>query len=105
MGPPTLTDEEISRVCERLTITLRNETREVDYLPGDTIIEAARRNGMRPPFSCLSGSCATCLAQMTAGSVHMLADDALTTREIEQGYVLTCQALPTARVVVVVYEE
>jgi ferredoxin len=59
--------------------------------------------GMSPPFSCESGSCATCMARLLEGSATMHVNNALTDDEVADGWVLTCQALPTSPQVRVAY--
>ena len=61
--------------------------------------------GMTPPFSCESGNCATCMARLVEGAVTMYANNALTDDEVADGWILTCQAVPTTPSVHVVYEE
>jgi ferredoxin len=89
-----------------VTIVIRLDRRKhtIGCQPGDTILEAARRAGLSPPFSCTQGNCATCMAHLDAGSVAMRANNALTADEVEAGWVLTCQAVPTSREVVVDYD-
>jgi 3-ketosteroid 9alpha-monooxygenase subunit B len=94
-----------SEVCERLTITLHGKTIELDYRPGETIVESAWRAGVRPPISCLQGACATCMAKLVKGRVEMRVNDVLTPGEIADGYVLTCHGLPVSREVEIIYEE
>ena len=69
----------------------------VDYKMGDTIPDTARRAGLKPPFSCESGSCATCMAHLDAGAANMRVNNALTPEEVDDGWVLTCQSIPTSR--------
>ena len=76
---------------------LGGKTVVVRYQPGDTLLETARRGGLRPPFSCEAGNCATCMAFLKEGSVRMRANNALTPEEVEEGWVLTCQSLPFGR--------
>ncbi len=76
----------------------------VKYQPGDTLLETARRGGLRPPFSCEAGNCATCMAFLKEGTVTMRANNALTPEEVEEGWVLTCQSLPSGQTVTVEYE-
>ena len=85
-------------------IRLDRRKHTLRYQAGDTVLEAARRAGLRPPFSCESGSCATCMAHLDAGSVRMRVNNALSADEVEDGWVLTCQAIPTSREVVVNYD-
>lgn len=93
-----------SALCETLTVTVHGQGHVVDYEAGETIVQAAFRAGLYLPVSCLSGSCATCMAKIVKGAVAMEANDVLTPSEVEQGYVLCCQGRPTAREVSVVFE-
>jgi 3-ketosteroid 9alpha-monooxygenase subunit B len=89
---------------DEVTVTLGGKTVVVRYQPGDTLLETARRGGLRPPFSCEAGNCATCMAFLHEGSVRMRANNALTPEEVAEGWVLTCQSLPSGRTVTVEYE-
>jgi 3-ketosteroid 9alpha-monooxygenase subunit B len=95
-APPTTT--------ETLTITLERRAHALAYQAGDTILEAARRGGLNPPFSCEMGNCATCMAHLEAGTATMRSNNALTADEVETGWVLTCQAVPTSPEVAVDYD-
>lgn len=86
-----------------VTIELDGRVATAQYRKGTTILQTARQLGMSPPFSCESGSCATCMAKLTEGSATMRVDNALTPDEVADGWVLTCQAEPTSPVVHVVY--
>ena len=74
--------------CATLTIVLGGERHVLTPLDGETILETAFRAGLRPPVSCLAGSCATCIAHILDGRAEMLHNDALTDAEIAMGYVL-----------------
>ncbi len=91
-------------VPEQVTIILKRRTSVVDYRSGDTILDTARRAGLAPPFSCEAGTCATCMALVREGSVRMRVNHALTEQELEEGWVLTCQSLPTSPTLIVEYE-
>ncbi|HET6774434.1 MAG TPA: ferredoxin--NADP reductase [Acidimicrobiales bacterium] len=88
----------------RVTVELAGRTDTVDHRPGTTILQTARQMGMSPPFSCESGTCATCMARLVEGTVKMRVNDVLADDEVEDGWVLTCQSVPTAPSVHVVYE-
>ncbi len=109
-----LVDEEAAAVAEaagggaaipaEVTVLLGGKTKVIRYQPGDTLLETARRGGLRPPFSCEAGNCATCMAFLKEGSVTMRVNNALTPEEVEEGWVLTCQSLPSGHTVTVEYE-
>jgi 3-ketosteroid 9alpha-monooxygenase subunit B len=96
--------EAVASTTESLVIRLGRRKHALRYQAGDTILEAARRAGLSPPFSCEAGNCATCMAHLEAGSVKMRANNALSAAEVEAGWVLTCQAIPTSPEVVVDYD-
>jgi ferredoxin len=89
---------------ESLVIRLGRRKYVVAYQPGDTILGAARRAALSPPFQCEAGNCATCMARLEAGSVRMRVNNALPPDDVEAGWVLTCQAIPTSRELVVDYD-
>lgn len=89
--------------CE-VTVSLGGKTVVVNSQPGDSLLETARRGGLRPPFSCQAGNCATCMAFLKEGTVAMRVNNALTPEEVEEGWILTCQGRPTSATVTVEYE-
>ena len=91
-------------VTEEVTIELDRCATTVTYCPGNTLLQTARMAGLNPPSSCEVGNCGTCMARLTEGSARMLNNDALEDDEVEEGWVLTCQGLPTSRTVRVVFE-
>lgn len=88
-----------------VTVDLRGDRRTVPRRPGESLLQSARRAGFTPPFSCESGDCATCMARLTRGEAKMRVNNALDADEVEEGYILTCQAEPTTPDVTVVYED
>jgi ferredoxin-NADP reductase len=94
----------IESETESIVIRLEGRKRRVAYERGDTILDAARRAGLKPPFACQAGNCATCMAHLDDGTVTMRVNNALDSGEVEQGWILTCQSVPTSREVVVDYD-
>jgi ferredoxin-NADP reductase len=91
-------------VPSQVTVILKGQPTEIAYQPGDTLLQTARRGGLQPPFSCEAGNCATCMALLQDGTATMRTNNALTPEEVEEGWVLTCQALPRGTKVTVEYE-
>ena len=77
---------------DSITIVLDGATHEVPYEPGERVLQAARRAGLDPPFSCEEGYCSCCMARLAGGQVVMAANDCLTPELLEEGWVLTCQS-------------
>ena len=67
-------------------------------------VETARRGGLQPPFSCERGKCATCMAHLDDGSVTMRANNIWGQDDLDEGWILTCQSVPTSVEVVVNYD-
>jgi ferredoxin-NADP reductase len=91
-------------VTESVVIKLEQQETTVRYEAGDTVLDTARRAGLRPPFSCEQGNCATCMAHLDEGAVTMRVNNALSPDEVDEGWVLTCQGLPTSPTVIVDYD-
>ena len=89
---------------EEVVIELDRRTTTAVYRTGDTLLETARSAGLSPPSSCETGSCGTCMARISEGSARMNNNDALEDDEVAEGYVLTCQGLPTSAKVRVTYD-
>ena len=90
---------------EEVIIELDRKTTTAPYRAGNTLLQTARIAGLRAPSSCETGSCGTCMARIESGAARMLNNDALDDDEVAEGWVLTCQSLPTSRTVHVVYEK
>ena len=103
VGPLATTDAG-GTVPDEITIKLDRRTSTAPYSAGDTILQTARMAGLPAPSSCEIGSCGTCMARLTHGSARMINNDALEQDELDEGWVLTCQALPTSRILRVEYE-
>jgi ferredoxin-NADP reductase len=86
-----------------LTIEVEGRTGTAEWRPGTTILQTARQLGLSPPSSCESGNCATCMAKLAEGTASMHVNNALTEDEVAEGWVLTCQAVPTSPTVRVAY--
>jgi 3-ketosteroid 9alpha-monooxygenase subunit B len=76
----------------QITLVIDGVEHEVPYEAGERVLEAARRAGLDPPFSCEEGYCSCCMAKLAAGEVKMATNDCLTPDLLEEGWVLTCQS-------------
>lgn len=88
-----------------VAIALDGERREVPYVAGQTLLASARAAGFEPPFACEEGYCSCCMAKLAKGTVRMLANDALDDDQVAEGWVLTCQSIPTAEEIEVEYPD
>jgi ring-1,2-phenylacetyl-CoA epoxidase subunit PaaE len=68
------------------------------------VLEAAQATRPDVPFACRGGVCGTCRARVLSGAVEMRRNFALEQDEVDQGFVLTCQAVPVGDEVAVDYD-
>ena len=74
--------------------------RAIDVPENMTVLEAAKRAGMRLPSSCTQGMCGTCKSKKVSGSVTMTHQGGIRQREIDAGMVLLCCSKPTSDLVI-----
>ena len=60
----------------------------------DSILKAAKKQGILLPYSCEAGRCGNCVAKCTKGMVWHSYNEVLTERELKKGLVLTCVGHP-----------
>lgn len=70
----------------------------------DNILDAALGAGADLPFACKGGVCSTCKCQVIEGEVEMKVNYALEGKELDQNYVLSCQAVPKSEKVIVDFD-
>ncbi len=108
---PTVTGAEVEKTTSdfdgaaQMTVIMDGE--EFDFelaADGDFILDAAMDQGVDAPFSCKGAVCCTCKAQVVEGKAVMEMNYALSDEEVEQGFILTCQAHPASEKVVVDFD-
>lgn len=71
---------------------------------GESILDAATRQGADAPYACKGAVCCTCRAQVMEGEVQMELNYSLTEADVANGFVLTCQSHPTTQKVVINFD-
>ncbi|SOD72809.1 ring-1,2-phenylacetyl-CoA epoxidase subunit PaaE [Jatrophihabitans sp. GAS493] len=87
-----------------VTLLLDGRSTTVTVPPDTAILDAAQRVRPDLPFACRGGVCGTCRALVTEGEVRMRRNFALEQGELDAGYVLTCQSLPTTETVSITFD-
>jgi len=99
-----LSEKKDSGTASAVTVHLRGEKIDIQ-VTDKTILDTLLDLGYDAPYSCHSGACATCMAKVIKGRVEMDACFALSDKEVESGYILSCQSHPLTPVVEITYDE
>lgn len=87
-----------------VSVHLNGEEMTFGVKEGNYILQTALNKGHDLPFSCQSGLCTACMGKIKEGEVDMQGQQALTDKEIEEGYCLTCVGKPISDKVVIEIE-
>ena len=77
-------------------LTLEPSGRRVPMAPGQSLLEAARADGIRLRSSCRNGTCRACLCRVIRGAAHLRYSvdwPGLSAEERAEGWTLPCVAL------------
>ncbi len=89
----------------KVKVVLDDETFDFEMKGNKSVLESAISEGADVPYSCKGGVCSTCRAKVLKGTVKMKVNYTLTDKEIEQGYILSCQTHPTSSELIISYDE
>ena len=92
---------------EEVSITIKVDSFEttIKGSKDQTILDVALENDVEAPYSCQGGACATCIGRLVSGNAAMQQNHILTDEEIDDGLILTCQALPLSSSLYVDYDD
>lgn len=75
-------------------IFFENRMYEFDVHYPDSILQAARKNGINLPYSCETGRCGNCAAKCVSGTIWLSHNEVLTEKDLQNGLTLTCVGHP-----------
>ena len=90
------------------TITLKTPEGEENTFECDeetTILEALEEAGLDHNYSCRAGSCSSCCMKVLEGTLNQEDQFFLDDDQLEEGYVLTCVAMPTSDLTLLTEQE
>lgn len=86
----------------KVEVRLRTgKTHQLNVSSDQTILSVLLAHKIEFPYSCQTGICATCTANVVSGTVRMQRNEVLTDREVNNGRVLLCTAVPVSNEVVI----
>jgi ring-1,2-phenylacetyl-CoA epoxidase subunit PaaE len=89
----------------QLTVVLDGKPYNMPMNKNEKILDIALAMGLDLPYSCKGGVCCTCRCKVVEGTTEMEKNFTLEKPEVDQGFVLSCQAKPTSGRVVVSFDE
>jgi 3-ketosteroid 9alpha-monooxygenase subunit B len=90
------TTEEATAGTPTIEIEMDGEQHRFTWTPGSTLLEVMLAHGLPAPSSCRSGQCAACTCRVEEGEVRMRHNEVLEPEDLDEGYVLACQADPVS---------
>lgn len=88
-----------------ICFTIDGKTTTFEAPRNQNILTSILQQGVDAPYSCLNGVCSSCIGKVTEGSAKMAKNETLTEKEVNQGYILTCQAYSMHDTISVSYDE
>jgi ring-1,2-phenylacetyl-CoA epoxidase subunit PaaE len=87
-----------------LSIQLDGDVETIQVDEKTLVLDAALKSGLDVPYSCRGGVCSSCKCKIIEGSAKMRSNYILTDKEIEEGYLLSCQATATSASLKISYD-
>ncbi|WP_067566887.1 ferredoxin--NADP reductase [Nocardia acidivorans] len=94
-APAEISAEEAADAAT-VEVELDGETHELSWPRSQTLVDIMLSKGLDVPYSCLEGECGSCACTVVEGTVEMENAEILDPEDIANGYILGCQARPTA---------
>ena len=88
-----------------LNIKYDDVTHELMLNQNKTLLEIALNAKIDVPYSCQGGVCSSCIARLTEGKVDMANNQILTDDEIQEGLILSCQAIPKSNKIKIDFDD
>ncbi len=87
-----------------LAVTLEDgATKRLPWPAGVRMLDVLIDAGLDAPYSCRQGICGACACQLTGGEVEMAHNEVLEQADLDEGYILACQAVPLTPDVSITY--
>ena len=88
-----------------LNIKCDDVTHKLILNQNKTLLEIALDAKIDVPYSCQGGVCSSCIARVTEGEVDMTNNQILTDEEIQNGLILSCQAISKSNKITIDFDD
>jgi ring-1,2-phenylacetyl-CoA epoxidase subunit PaaE len=96
-----------SKLIEGTEVTIIDGGKEFHFIMPhdiDNVLDGALSAGADLPFACKGGVCSTCRCKVIEGSVEMKLNYSIEEADLARNYVLSCQAVPTSKKLIVDFD-
>jgi ring-1,2-phenylacetyl-CoA epoxidase subunit PaaE len=96
-----------SKLVEGTEVTIIDGGKEFHFIMPhdiDNVLDGALAAGADLPFACKGGVCSTCRCKVVEGSVEMKLNYSIEEADLAKNYVLSCQAVPTSKKLIVDFD-
>ena len=104
-APPSATPANVAGMTQVEVIRDGRRSSFSMHTGSESILDAAARAGLDLPFSCRAGVCSTCRTKLVRGKVELAQNYALEDWELQQGFILACQAHAKTSELEITYDE
>lgn len=95
--PIAAIDEDSLSDAALVEVNIDDDVHTLAWPTTHTLVDVMVLNGIDTPYACREGKCGACVCRVAEGEVDLGRTDALEAEDIEEGYVLGCQATPASR--------
>jgi ferredoxin-NADP reductase len=96
---PEPASSEVPTEQTTFTVKLSRSSKSFTMDASETVLAAAKKNGVAIPSSCSQGVCGTCKTKLLEGTVDMKHNGGIREREVVKGFRLLCCSRPTSDLV------
>ena len=89
----------------KVTLILDGEEVSFEMSRDEVVLDVALSKGIDVPYSCQGGVCLTCMGKIEEGKADMIENQLLSEEEINDGCLLTCQAVPKSKTLKINYDD
>ena len=89
----------------KVTLILDGEKVSFEMSRDEVVLDVALSKGIDVPYSCQGGVCLTCMGKVEEGKAEMIENQLLSEDEINDGCLLTCQAVPKSETLKINYDD
>ena len=96
-----------SKLVEGTEVTIIDGGKEFHFIMPhdiDNVLDGALAAGADLPFACKGGVCSTCRCKVVEGSVEMKLNYSIEEADLARNFVLSCQAVPTSKKLIVDFD-